>query len=286
MVEHEEHLRPGRRVLVMQDLGHRPDLKRVRAGPPFFDKLATERACRRLPPLDLAAWKLEHSGPVRRLRTPSLKEEAPAVEPNEGRGHEETGLLRCHPRGIAHAGRFEKQRLSSGKPMRLYANKVSTIRDAIARALLDPGDIEVSNREEFKADIESVLKEYRRKDREITEAAKDILEQRGLPYSELFRTKRQLAEADDFALGDDSVQWITNQMLELFFQSQHVDEIFVDDSALRRKIRDTLRRHMQADDDVDREVRLHLKHLSDNTEAFEIEYQKQLDMVKRKHGLE
>jgi len=223
---------------------------------------------------------------VARLGPSPLDEETLRIEPDQAGGHQKSALRESHCRCIAQAGRFEKQRLFSGKPMRLYANKVSTIRDSIARALIDPGDLEVSSRDEFKADIESVLKEYRRKDRELTEAAKDILEQRGLPYSELFRTKRQLAEAGDFALGDDSVQWITNQMLELFMQSQHVDEIYVDDATLRRKIRDVLRRHMQADEDVDREVRLHLKHLSDNTEAFEIEYQKQLDMVKRKHGLE
>ncbi len=286
MIEDEDHLRTRRRVDMVEHLGHRTDRERLCPGSPLLDELAAERGRGRLQTLDLAAGELEHARAVGRLRTPSLNEEASGIEPDEAGGDEESGLLQGHRRGIAHAGRFEKQRLSSGKPMRLYANKVSTIRDAIARALLDTGDIEVSNREEFKADIESVLKEYRRKDREITESAKDILEQRGLPYSELFRTKRQLAEADDFALGDDSVQWITNQMLELFMQSQHVDEIYVDDSALRRTIRDMLRRHMQADEDVDREVRLHLKHLSDNTEAFEIEYQKQLDMVKRKHGLE
>ncbi|MCB9701686.1 MAG: DUF507 family protein [Myxococcales bacterium] len=170
--------------------------------------------------------------------------------------------------------------------MRLYANKISTIADAIARLLIDSGDLDVTDREEFKADLEAVLKEYRRKDRELTEQAKDILEKRGLPYPELFRTKRALAEAEDFGIGDDAVQWITSQLLELFMQSSHVEEIYVDDATLRRKLRDVLRRHMQADEDIDREVRRHLKHLAENTEAFEIEYQRQLEMVKRKHGLE
>ena len=58
------------------------------------------------------------------------------------------------------------------------------------------------------------------------------------------------------------------------------------EGASARRIRDILRRHMQADEDIDREVRRHLKHLAENTEAFEIEYQRQLEMVKRKHGLE
>ena len=54
----------------------------------------------------------------------------------------------------------------------------------------------------------------------------------------------------------------------------------------RLDLKDILRRHMQADEDLDREVRRHLKHLTENTSTFEIEYQKQLELIKRKHGLD
>ncbi|MCA9516211.1 MAG: DUF507 family protein [Myxococcales bacterium] len=170
--------------------------------------------------------------------------------------------------------------------MRLYANKIPTIVEAVTRALVDSGDLEVADRTEFKADVEAILKEYKRKDREITERAKDILEHRGLAYSDLFRTKRHLAEQQGFGIGDDSIVWMINQMLEVFMQSQWVEEIYCDDATIRRKIRHVLRAHMQADDDLDREVRRHLKHLDENTTSFEIEYEKQLANVKRKHGLE
>ena len=169
--------------------------------------------------------------------------------------------------------------------MRLYSSKIPHITEAVTRALVDPGDIEISDREEFKRDIESILREYLRKDREITEAAKDILEARGLPYSDLFRTKRMLAEREDFAIGDESVNWIAAQLIELFMQSQFVEEIYAEDEKLRRVLRDVLRRHMQADDDLDREVRRHLKHLEEGTSSFEVEYQRQLEAIKRKHGL-
>ena len=170
--------------------------------------------------------------------------------------------------------------------MRLYASKISHITDAVSKALVDPGHIETNDREEFKRDVESILREYLRKDRELTETAKDILEQRGLPYSDLFRTKRQLAEREDFAIGDESINWIATQLIELFMRSQYVEEIFAEDGMLRRSLKETLRRHMQADDDLDREVRRHLKHLSDGTQSFEIEYQKQLEAVKAKYGLQ
>ncbi len=169
--------------------------------------------------------------------------------------------------------------------MRLYASKIPAIVDSVLRTLVDSGDLETSNREEFQNDVESVLKEYLRTNREITERAKDILEQRGLPYSDLHRIRRQQAENLDFGIGDDAVNWIATQMLELFMRSQFVDEIYADDATLRRKLKDLLRKHMQHDDDLDREVRRHLKHLQDGTDSFEIEYQKQLDLVKRKHGL-
>ena len=170
--------------------------------------------------------------------------------------------------------------------MRLFASKIPHITDVVTRTLVEAGDLEISNREEFKRDIESILKEYLRKDRVLTESAKDLLEARGLPYSELYKTKRQLAEREDFAIGDDSVNWIANQLVEMFMQSQFVDEVFAEDGALRRTLKDILRRNMQADDDLDREVRRHLKHLNEGTSSFEIEYQKQLEAIKRKHGLQ
>lgn len=170
--------------------------------------------------------------------------------------------------------------------MRLYSSKISTIVEAVNRSLVDAGDLEVSDREEFKRDVESILKEYRRKDRELTDRAKDELEKRKLAYSDLYKVKRTLAEDQDFGIGEESVTWIANQLLELFMQSKFVSEIFAEDAAIRKKLREILRRHMQADEDIDREVRRHLKHLTENTTTFEIEYQKQLDLIKRKHGLD
>jgi hypothetical protein len=156
----------------------------------------------------------------------------------------------------------------------------------VTRGLVDPGHLEVSEREEFMQDVESILREYLRKDREITERAKDDLEARGAPYSELYKAKRQLAEQQDFGIGEDAVNWITTQLMELFMRSQFVEEIFVEDAVIRRTLREVLKRNMQADADLDREVRRRLKHLEDGTSMFEVEYQRQLEEIRRKHGLE
>jgi len=169
--------------------------------------------------------------------------------------------------------------------MRLYASKIPTIVEAIVRTNVDGGDIEVSDKTEFKQDCEAILREYLRVDRDLTERAKDQMEARGLPYSDLFKVRRTLAEEIDFGIGDEGANWIANQLVEMFSASGFVEEIFVEDALLRRKLRDLLKRHMQADSDLDREVRKHLRHLDEGTSSFEIEYQKQLELVRRKHGL-
>ena len=52
--------------------------------------------------------------------------------------------------------------------MRLYASKIPAIVDALVRILVDSGDVEVNDLEEFKQDVESILREYLRNNREIT----------------------------------------------------------------------------------------------------------------------
>jgi len=169
--------------------------------------------------------------------------------------------------------------------VRLYAGKIDGVSSEIVTRLVSDGDIEVSNHGEAELDVTSVLKEYVRTDKEITERAKDILEIRGLPYSALGRTKRTLAEKKDFALGDDAPIWILNQLLETFMQSAHVEEIFADDATLRRKVKDILNKHMNVDEELDREVRQKIKNFEEGSQTWEIEYNRVLEQMKSKYGL-
>lgn len=169
--------------------------------------------------------------------------------------------------------------------MRLYPAKVDSIADEIITTLTQSGEIEVSDNNEAKLDAASVLKEYIRVDKELTERAKDILEIRGLPYSHLGRTKRQLADQKDFGLGEEGLNWIANQMLEAFMSSRHVEEVFAEDVILRRKIKDICKKHMQVDEAIDQEVRDRIKNLEEGTQAWDVEYGKVLEQIKQKHGL-
>ena len=134
-------------------------------------------------------------------------------------------------------------------------------------------------------DVQAVLKEYIRLDREITEKAKDVLQKRNLPYEQFGKVKRALAGEKAFGLGEDGLEWMTTQMIESFMQSQHIEEIFVDDTVLRKRMTDVLKKHMQVDEELDEEVRRRIKNLEEGTSTWEVEYGKVLDQIKRNRGL-
>jgi len=169
--------------------------------------------------------------------------------------------------------------------MRLYSGKIPTIAGEIVKALMDANDIAVVDRGEAEMDAQAVLKEYLRLDREITEKAKDILQKRGLPYEQFGKVKRTLAHEKQLGLGEDGLEWMTNQMIESFMQSPHIEEIFAEDGVLRKRMADVLKKHMLVDEELDEEVRRKIKNLEEGTATWEIEYSKVLDQMKRNRGM-
>jgi hypothetical protein len=170
--------------------------------------------------------------------------------------------------------------------MKLYPAKIPVIGAEVVKTLVDGKDIAVTDRNEAELDVEAVLKEYLRLDKEITEKVKDILQKRGLPYEQFGKVKRAVANEKGLGLGDDSLEWMTNQMIESFMQSPHIEEVFVEDGVLRKKMADILKRHMSLEDDLDAEVRRRIKNLQEGTSAYDVEYQKALNQIKRNRGLE
>lgn len=169
--------------------------------------------------------------------------------------------------------------------MKLYQGKIPTIAGEIIKQLTEAGDVEVNDANEAKLDVEAVLKEYLRMDRELTEQAKDEVDKKKLPYEQFGKIKRALAEKRDFAVGDEALNWITTQIQESFMQSSHIDEVFADDATLRRKVRDLLKKHMSVDEELDEEVRRKIKNLTEGTQTWEIEYARVMEQMKTKHGI-
>lgn len=169
--------------------------------------------------------------------------------------------------------------------MRLYSGKIGVIADDLVRMLTNDKDIETQNPREVEADLESVMKEYLRLDRAITEQAKDRMEATGADRQDLNRIKRTLAEQRGFGLGEESISWMLDQMLAILMRSSHVDEVFSEDVAMRRKMRIVIAKHMSVDDELDKEVRAKIKNLQEGTTNWDVEYAKVMEQAKRKRGV-
>ena len=171
--------------------------------------------------------------------------------------------------------------------MKLYAGRIPTISIEIVEALVGNGDIEVDPNEveEVSLDVESVLKEYLRVDREITDRARDVIASKNLPYNHLHKLKAKIATQRGFGLGDESIDYITNQVIEILLHTVRVEEVYSEDQDLRRMMRPVLRRHMALDSDLDQEVRGRIKNLEEGTSTWEIEYQKVMSDLKRTKNL-
>ncbi len=169
--------------------------------------------------------------------------------------------------------------------MRLYSAKVPIIARDVIKQLSDGGEIEINNMDEAQLDIEAVLKEYVRLDREITEQTKDLLESRKLPHGHFGKVKRVLADEKGFGLGEDALIWICNQVIETFMHSQFVEEVYASDAEMRRKMKEILRRHMMVDEELDLEVRKQIRNLQEGTSTWDVEYGKVMEQIRRKRGI-
>ena len=66
----------------------------------------------------------------------------------------------------------------------------------------------------------------------------------------------------------------------------HGVQAVADDVVLRKAITPILRKHMDVEDELDKEVRSKIKNLSEGTASFEIEYERVMGQMKRKKRLE
>jgi hypothetical protein len=170
--------------------------------------------------------------------------------------------------------------------MRLYTGKIGPIVDDLVRELTAQGDIEVEDVAEVRLDLEAVLKEFVRRERQMIDEAKDRMQREGLGYSQLGRVRQRVARDMGFPQQDETLPYLIDQLLNMLFHSANVAEIYADDTTLRKKMTPILRRHMEIESGLDAEVRSKIKNLQEGTAAFEVEYAKVMDQIKHKRGLE
>jgi len=169
--------------------------------------------------------------------------------------------------------------------MRLYKGKIPNIVDELLTELIKDGDVEVENEEEARLDLEAVLTEFVRRERQVMDEARTRMEREGMSYSMLGKMRSRVARETDFPPQDEMLPYIIDQLLTMLFHSQNVAEVFADDSELRKKMAPIIRRHTEVETELDVEVRSKIKNLSEGTANFEIEYARVMEQMRRKKGL-
>jgi len=169
--------------------------------------------------------------------------------------------------------------------MRLFSGKIAPLSEDLVKALADNGEIECEDRKEVVRDLESVFSQYLAIEREVLDKAKATLESRGLPPSELGRIRKIVAEQKGIKIGEDMLDYLLDQCIEMLMHSGNVDEVFGQDHDLRRRMRPVLKKYLAADDDLDVEVRNKMKNLQEGTRTWEVEYQRIKNDIQRRKGL-
>jgi uncharacterized protein len=169
--------------------------------------------------------------------------------------------------------------------MRLYSGKVPAIAAEVVRALLSSKDIEAKSPKEVESDVTAVLNQYLVDERDVNERAKDLIEKTGKPQTEFQRLRTLAADEKGIKLGDETLDYLLDQVVEMLMHSGSVDEVYAADVELRRKMAPVFKKHMAVSTEVDAEVRVQLRHVKEGTREWEIEYARILEQVKRRKGL-
>lgn len=169
--------------------------------------------------------------------------------------------------------------------MRLFSGKITSLSEELVKALAENHDIECESRKEVATDLESVFTNYMRLDKEAVERAKELVTARGLPQTELPRLRKLSAEQKGIKVGDEMLDYLLDQCIEMLMHSGNVEEVFAEDHDLRRRMRPVLKKYLEMDEVLEGEVRGKLKHVQEGTRTWEVEYQRLMGEIQRRKGL-
>ena len=171
--------------------------------------------------------------------------------------------------------------------MRLYPKVIPTIAREVVSTLMQDGDVEVETLRiaDAEMDMAAIMKEYLAAEERVNGATREALERRGYDHSRFNAVKREMADVRGFKMGDEGIEFVIDQMIEQFLISRNVEEVFTEDNVLRKKIFGIFKRHLDVDDEIDREARARLKHLQEGTSAWDVEFGKTIELLRRSRGL-
>src|SRR6476661_9391045 len=145
--------------------------------------------------------------------------------------------------------------------MRLYPKVIPIISREVVQQLMQDGDVEVETLRiaDAEMDLSAIMREYLANEERVNQATREALERRGYDFSKFNQVKREMADVRGFKMGDEGIEYVIGQMIEFLLISRNVEEVYAEDTTLRRKILTVFKKHLDVDAELDREARNRLK---------------------------
>ncbi|MCK6517796.1 DUF507 family protein [Myxococcota bacterium] len=171
--------------------------------------------------------------------------------------------------------------------MKLYRSKIPQIAAAVVDTLCDEDAIDVAmeNRSEAKQDIISIMEEYLRRDNDLRSRVREGMSDRAIGFENYGKERSRLAEEWKHPVGEEVGKFLARQIVENFMISRFVDEVYLEDGPIWRRVVDILRSFDVNEDDLREEAKGLIKNLREGTVDYEIAFEKALRDVKKKKGL-
>jgi len=170
--------------------------------------------------------------------------------------------------------------------MRLHRHQLPGLARKIVKALVDANDIEVASAvREVERDVESVLGSYLDQVDQTLSRARDLTQQRGLAQGEFGRIKTLVADQAGIKVGEDALDFVLDQLAQMLLNSANVDEVFAADHQLKARMRPFILADSELDNQVEEEVKSKLKHVKEGSRAWEIEYERIKEDIRRRRGM-
>jgi len=168
--------------------------------------------------------------------------------------------------------------------MWLTRAKLPALSTAIVKALVDQELVETESPQGVQADLLAVLEQYVRDEHDISTKARDLAAARNLGPTEATRIRKELARQQGVGIGDDAIDYLLAQFVEMLMHSGSVEEIFAQDHELKLAMRTPLRKEQAAAEQLEEVVRGRLKHVEEGSSQWEIEYRRMREEVTRRRS--
>ncbi len=166
--------------------------------------------------------------------------------------------------------------------MRLFSGKIAPLSDELVKALVSGKHIECDAPREVAKDLEAIFTSYLSAERDVLDRAKEMSRDRPTEFG---RLKKLLADERKIKIGDEMLDYLLDQLIEMLMHSNNVDEVFAEDHVLRKSMRTVLRKYLVLDEALDTEVRGKLKHVEEGSRLWEVEYQRVMSDIEKRRRL-